>query len=408
MCARLLTLLLLVLCVPSICEGQQRVEFTSDLKTFADLSALKTVLKDVDVVALGENTHGLGEVFRAKAQLVEFLHRELGFDLVLFESGFGDAALAWTDRDSLSSDELTRSFTSNFYYHCEEIRDLVEYVTSTNGTLRIGGIDCQPQQDYFSRRLTKLIEPVDPVFAKSVVSGLRDFNKLYQLERDEQTDAFRKQRDQFIAFLSACEDRLEKLKGREVGDAPSEAEVAGCVETIRLFKTTYARVEPGQLMGWPASVNLRDKAMFERVLDFRKRFPDSKIIIWAQNSHVENQAKPGYSVTWMGHHLKRHFGEKYYSIGAVVYRGESLGYSDTLEFEHNDEEYLAFHLHRLKRSSFVLDLRARQTRVGKTAALGMETGGNTAKFVPQDRFDGLLFLEYSGVPKRLGRATTPE
>ena len=132
------------------CNAQTKfsstIEFTSDLEKFENLSGLKESLKDVEIIAIGENTHGLGEIFSAKTELVKFLHRELGFDLILFESGFGDGALAWEKIDSLSTKEYTGIFSSNFYYNSEEIENLVSYVKLQNGKLRIQGFDCQPQQ----------------------------------------------------------------------------------------------------------------------------------------------------------------------------------------------------------------------------------------------------------------------
>ncbi len=86
---------------------------TNNLIDFKKISAFKETLKEVEMIALGENTHGLGQVFKAKADLVKFLHREMGFNLVLFESVFGDGALAWEKFDSLSAEAFTLSFTSN-------------------------------------------------------------------------------------------------------------------------------------------------------------------------------------------------------------------------------------------------------------------------------------------------------
>jgi len=156
----------------------------------------------------------------------------------------------------------------------------------------------------------------------------------------------------------------------------------------------------GEIMSWPASYNLRDKSMFEIVKWFKEENPESKIIIWAQNSHIENNTKPNYNVNWMGHSLKKAYGNKYYSIGAVVYSGKNLNYNGTTEFEHKDSSYLAYHLNQFQKEKYVLDLRT-YIKDDFTNALyiGMENNGNTAEFIAKDRFDGLLFIRYSDIPK---------
>lgn len=189
-----------------------RLEFTSDLEKFETLSGLKQSLKGVEIIALGENTHGLGEVFTAKIELVKFLHQELGFDLVLFESGFGDAALAWEQLDLLSAKEFTSVFSSNFYYNSEEIENLVSYVKSQNGRLKIQGFDCQPQQNYLIMRMTEIVQPLDSILAKTVPLEMRKFNNLYQYENDKDTLAFNNQRDRFIGFINEYNSFLDKKK----------------------------------------------------------------------------------------------------------------------------------------------------------------------------------------------------
>ena len=52
---------------------------------FSDLEPLREVLAGVRVVLLGEQSHGDGTVFLAKTRLIEFLQREMGFDVLAFE-----------------------------------------------------------------------------------------------------------------------------------------------------------------------------------------------------------------------------------------------------------------------------------------------------------------------------------
>lgn len=64
-------------------------------RDFSDLQPLRAILKDKQVVLLGEQSHGDGAVFLAKTRLIQFLHEEMGFDVLAFESGLFDCRKAW-------------------------------------------------------------------------------------------------------------------------------------------------------------------------------------------------------------------------------------------------------------------------------------------------------------------------
>lgn len=385
-------LTLIVILTFSSCNAQtdfnSTIEFTSDLVKFENLSKLKETLKDVEIIALGENTHGLGEVFNIKTDLVKFLHQELGFNLVLFESGFGDGALAWESFDSLSSIQFTKSFTSNFYYRSEEINDLIEYAKTRNNKLEIKGFDCQPKQDYLIKRMTEIIQAIDTVLANSFNKGMLDFNNLYQFEYEKDSVNFYLNRDSFIALISEYEKTLIDKEQHILEFGTTKNEINIILKSLQIFRDTYSKMEIGGLMGWPISANIRDKSLFETIKWFKEKNPGTKIIIWAQNSHIENKSKPNYNLNWMGHSLFTTYGSKYYSIGTIVYSGKNLNYNGTFDFEHKTKDYLAYHLNQLGKEKFVLDLRNySKNDFIRQKLLGMENNGNTAEFVAKDRFD---------------------
>jgi erythromycin esterase len=397
-------LIIILLFLSTSCKAQSllnpKIEFTSDLRDFNNLSALRETLKDVEIIAIGENTHGLGQVFRVKSDLVKFLHKELGFNLILFESGFGDGALAWEQFDSLSTKDLTLSFTSNFYYHSNEILELMEYVKSQDKKLKIQGFDCQPQQNFLINRMSQIVIPIDSVFAKSVKVEFRNFNKLYQYENDKDTISFYKQRDEFVSFLDRYTKIMKENEQRLLNSGTTQNEIETIRKSNQIFTDTYSKIEFGSMMGWPISANIRDKSLFETIKWFKENNPEAKIIIWAQNSHIENKPKPNNSVNWMGHSLKVTYGNKYYSLGVDVYSGKNLEYNRSFDFEHNNKEYLAYHLNKFNREVFILDLRNnKQNDFINESLLGMESGGNTARFIAKERFDGILFVKYSDIPQ---------
>ena len=53
---------------------------------FSDLAPLKSAIGDSRIVMLGEQTHGDGTTFLAKTRLIQFLHQEMGFDVIAFRS----------------------------------------------------------------------------------------------------------------------------------------------------------------------------------------------------------------------------------------------------------------------------------------------------------------------------------
>jgi erythromycin esterase len=397
--------LLILLFLFTICKAQtlsnSSVKFTSDLREFKDLSALRESLKDVEIIALGEQSHGLGEIFNAKTELVKFLHKELGFDVVLFESGYGDGALAWERVDSLSPIEFTNSFSSNHYYNSEEILALVTYVKSQKQNLKMKGFDCQPLQNFLIKRMTEIAQPLDTVLAKSVKFEMRSFNNLYQFEKDHDTISFNKQLDRFFNFLDLYNSFLKQNLQELVNSGTTKNEIDAIRESNKIFKNTYSKIEIGDLWGWPVSLNNRDKSMFEIIKMYKEKNPKSKIIIWAQNSHIENKSKPNQTINWMGHSLKKTYGDRYYSIGAIVYSGKDLlGNNGPFEFESSNNTYLAYHLNQFKQEKFVLDLRAYdRPDFTNQLLLGMESYGNTSEFIAKERFDGLLFIKYSDIPK---------
>ncbi len=397
-------LIIILLFLSTSCKAQTlfnpKIEFTSDLIGFNNLTAIRETLKDVEIIALGENTHGLGEVFRVKSDLIKFLHKELGFNLILFESGFGDGALAWEQFDSLSTKDLTLSFTSNFYYHSKEILELMEYVKTQDKKLKVQGFDCQPQQSFLINRMSQIVTPIDSVFGKSVKVEFKNFNKLYQFENDKDTISFYRQRDEFFSFLDRYTKIIKENEQRLLKIGTTQNEIEAISKSNQIFTDTYSKIEFGSMMGWPISANIRDKSLFETIKWFKENNPGTKIIIWAQNSHIENKPKPNNSVNWMGHSLIETYGNKYYSLGAVVYSGKNLEYNRSFDFEHNDKDYLAYHLNKFNREVFVLNLRNyKQNDFINQSLLGMESGGNTARFIAKERFDGILFVKYSDIPQ---------
>lgn len=96
--------------------------------SFNDIRFLKDLVKQKDIVGLGEGTHGTHEFFRYKDRLIRFLVTELNFKAIAFESDF--AALMSLD-DYINGKQPTPKFIGGFPAG-KETRAMLEWLREYN------------------------------------------------------------------------------------------------------------------------------------------------------------------------------------------------------------------------------------------------------------------------------------
>jgi erythromycin esterase len=81
---------------------------------YSDLSGLRTAIGGARIVLLGEQTHGEGSTFQAKTRLVKFLHAQMGFEVLAFESGLYDCARIWENVEA--GGEVSKEVVGSLFY----------------------------------------------------------------------------------------------------------------------------------------------------------------------------------------------------------------------------------------------------------------------------------------------------
>ena len=100
---------------------------------FSDLKIFKTILKDVRIVGVGEATHGASEFFKFKHRMVEFLVKEMNFNVVALEASY-PACLKINEYVLYGKGDRAQALAGQGFWtwNTKEISDLVEWIYKYN------------------------------------------------------------------------------------------------------------------------------------------------------------------------------------------------------------------------------------------------------------------------------------
>ncbi|MFN7258526.1 MAG: erythromycin esterase family protein, partial [Cyclobacteriaceae bacterium] len=251
---------------------------------FVDLEPLKEALKDKRIVLLGEQSHGEGATFQAKVRLIKFLHEQLGFNILSFESGLYDNYKA--------NELLNTNFTNNplkqsvfdIWSESKELVPLLEYINTqrkSSTPLLVSGFDCQADNLFKENYLSDLKELLKD--SQSLTES--DYQPLQEvIEGDAE----------FVASDAADSARF----------FTSAQRILKAFDTLPSKETIHVKVMHQVLISWLAMVqyemdvmngkeikvqNPRDLQMAKNLIFLSTLYPNSKIICWGATYHFANQ-----------------------------------------------------------------------------------------------------------------------
>jgi len=285
-------------------------------KGFSDLQPLKKILQDVQVIGMGEATHGTSEFFQFKARLVEFLVSEMGFTALALESTFSNCEPI-NDYILSGKGDLYSALAQQGYsvWNTEEFADLLIWLKEYNRKVsderkvHFYGIDfiafpivgAEKTIAYF-----KSFAPTQAYTADSILHMLAnkkgDSSTIISLNR-------------LISFLLMNKDKLVSASSLDQWEQTSKY-----LEVIEQRHSIF--------FGVPSSLGVpkqsRDEYMTNLLLYvIEKERPNVKIMFWAHNDHVEIDTLDNYpGGKTMGYYLRQKFGKKYYAVGLQCNEGK--------------------------------------------------------------------------------------
>lgn len=309
---------------------------------YKDLAFLKPILKDKTVVSLGENFHRVAEYSSMKTRLIKYLHEELGFDVIAFESGLGDSFMTYENAGTLSSKEMMeRSIFP--VWHSKETLALFDYIKqqrSKGKPLYLAGYDMQFTSAYLTQWIAEWIAEVDPQRGRDYfqfeLQAMTDYYKVineYGLDNGNTPKAkqeIQKVKDQYEPQYKALIQFIKENKKQLAAAYPENPRIVDVA--VKTLEDRIKFIEMG-LYDTKESYEFRDRIMADNVEWLTKvMYPGKKVILWAHNDHlakntskmsVKEQGKWINSFTSMGELLHQKLKEKEYVIGLYMNSGRA-------------------------------------------------------------------------------------
>lgn len=270
----------------------------------------------VQIVGLGEASHGSKEFQELKLDVLKMLVEKKDYRAIAIEADFGDclAANAYIQGGEGDAREIVNNM-SFVIYHTKEFADILDWMKQYNASvsedkkLRFYGFDMQnPEQGIrflFDYIKNSSITGADLAATSSII----DENRTEPLSDD--------QRNKVKSEMAELKAAIEGTSGEEQD-----------FDTICALKITdnvctamdYGMQNPQEMS------DFRDAAMADNVswiADLEKEIGSGKIMLAGHDGHIAKKGQSIFMKTTMGGVLKEKYGDAYYSLGTDFFRGKS-------------------------------------------------------------------------------------
>ncbi|QPQ28894.1 erythromycin esterase family protein [Lysinibacillus sp. JNUCC 51] len=387
--------------------GQQNIPSTK----FEDLEMLKPLLHDKRIVFLGESSHGAAEFSLAKTRLIQFLHQEMGYNVLAFESGMGNAMNAQGQIDKQTAEQTMKNAIYPVWWSKETL-PLFEYAKKTQKTdkpLKLAGFDIQQQNAFTngdwlqnSQLAKQFIEVEDQLAEWTFGKDLKGYQKvkpsIINIYKQVKSQVQLKEKELKAAYPS--EPHIVKLMERTLADRIRLAN-----EYVEL--SIQSNIEPYNSELYFKTMEWRDQAMMENLLWLAEEiYPTEKFIVWAHNDHIrkaQSEVMVSYPVKLMGELLPDIYKKYSYVLGLYMTSGETANnMGEPMAVLPPVKGSIEDIVSSTNKPYTFIDLRNRQNERGNSwmfePRLSYSWGVRQESLVPRDQYDGLLLIDKVSKP----------
>ncbi|HEY3836122.1 MAG TPA: erythromycin esterase family protein [Bryobacteraceae bacterium] len=287
--------------------------------SFDDMAPLADGLRDAQVVAMGEATHGTREFQQIKFRMLQFLVEKSGFTVFGIENNWPET-LAINDYVLTGKGDGDRLLHNQFiWWQTEDEREMVRWMRTYNQDLahtrklKFYGFDMQAPQAAEVNALDYL-ERVDPE-ARAKAAGLfRVIGRMPENADYEKApeEVKRRTEEALGELVQRFDDRKQEYVARSSREQWSFARQ-------NLVIVRQAEVKLGNQNDTGSAA--RDRFMAENVQWILDHEPaGSRMMVWAHNGHVAGAGRSEVSPP-MGPYLRRIYGGRAVLCGFVFEEG---------------------------------------------------------------------------------------
>jgi erythromycin esterase len=263
---------------------------------YNDLLPLQQAIGNKRIVMLGEIYHGDGETFKLKSRIVRFLHEQMGFNVLVFESDFFalNQGYEFYKAGQILYDSLVYLSVFPVWTRCAQARALFYYTRESTERMHgqelvISGMDNRGFSAYFiryfSRKLDSILRQAGIPFvqASSYSFFIDKIDAGWAAEKDKTT------LDSLVALLPVVieELRAKQSQSHDPGIEYYILVLRGLLDNYKMFLhyrhsneyKVHKKDYPHHDLGMAENLNWLAN----------NKFPGEKIIVWAHNTHVEKR-----------------------------------------------------------------------------------------------------------------------
>jgi len=303
---------------------------------YDDLAPFAEFVGDARVVALGEDTHGTSEFFRAKHRLLQFMVERMGASVFAIEAN--QLAVRPINEYVLGAPYDVRDVMRAMFrvWNTEEMLELIEWMRQHNAAhpdqvVQFVGYDMQDPSLPIDSVISFLAR-TDPTLEHQVRPLYEDYREAwrsspYPVASDSVRASWKHGADSAWAMVTRVVDTWLAVatSSTDTMDVEWAVQNANVIRQAALSAVTFRLAD-------------RDSAMAVNLEWILQRYPaNSRVVVWAHNAHVARGTDPErsfYQGGSMGGHLGRLLGDDLRVVGLVSYDGQytaAASFSDPRE-----------------------------------------------------------------------------